>query len=79
MFWTTKVIIAEDHQLNTSFLFKYIRHPNYYLNLIPELIELALICESFYVFIVVFPLYCITLIVRIRIEEKAMKSRFINY
>lgn len=79
MFWTTKVIIAEDHQLNTSFLFKYIKHPNYYLNLIPELIGLALICKSFYVFIVVFPLYCITLIIRIRIEEKAMREKFINY
>jgi len=78
-FWTTKIIIAEDHPLNTSFLFKYIKHPNYFFNLIPELIGLALICKSFYVSIVILPLYCITLIIRIRIEEKAMKTRFINY
>jgi isoprenylcysteine carboxyl methyltransferase (ICMT) family protein YpbQ len=79
MFWTTKIVIAENHQLDTSFLFKYIKHPNYYLNLIPELIGLALICKSLYTFIIIFPLYCITLIMRIRIEEKAMKERFINY
>jgi isoprenylcysteine carboxyl methyltransferase (ICMT) family protein YpbQ len=37
-FWTNKVIIAEDHQLNTSFLYRYIKHPNYFFNLLPELI-----------------------------------------
>ncbi|MCL6588941.1 MAG: DUF1295 domain-containing protein [Firmicutes bacterium] len=77
--WTTKVILAENHQLNTSFLFKYIKHPNYFLNLIPELIGLALICKSWFIFIGIFPLYCISLIIRISIEEKAMKNRFTNY
>ena len=78
-FWTTRIIIAENHQLNTSFLFKYIKHPNYYLNLIPELIGLSLICKSFYTCIFILPLYCITLILRIRIEEKAMREKFSNY
>lgn len=78
-FWTTKLIVAENHQLNTSFLFKHIKHPNYFLNLIPELIGFALICKAKYVFIFVFPFYLITLIVRISIEQKIMKSKFVNY
>jgi isoprenylcysteine carboxyl methyltransferase (ICMT) family protein YpbQ len=78
-FWTTKIIIADNHQLNTSFLFKYIKHPNYFLNLIPELIGLALICKAFFVFISIFPLYFVTLIIRIFIEERAMKTKFANY
>lgn len=77
--WTTKLIIAEDHKLNRSFLFKHIRHPNYFLNLIPELVGLALVCKATYVFIFIFPLYLIGLIVRIFTEEKVMRDKFINY
>jgi isoprenylcysteine carboxyl methyltransferase (ICMT) family protein YpbQ len=77
--WTTKIILAEDHKLNTSFLFKYIKHPNYFLNLIPEFIGFALVCKSIYVFAIIFPLFLISLIIRIYIEEKVLRGRFVNY
>lgn len=77
--WTTKLIIAENHQLNTSFLYKYIKHPGYFFGMIPELIGFALICKALYVFIIVFPFWLATLIVRIIIEEKMMRSKFLNY
>ena len=34
--WTVKLYIVNNHKVNTSFLFKYIRHPNYFLNIVPE-------------------------------------------
>lgn len=76
-FWTVKLLIAKGHKLNTSFLFKYIRHPNYFLNIIPELIAVTLICKSWYIFAVSFPLYLVTLVVRIMEEEKVMKQNSI--
>ena len=78
-FWTTKLIVSENHQLNTSFLFKFIKHPNYFFNLIPELVGFALICKAKYIFIFIFPCYLITLIVRISIEQKMMKNKFSSY
>ena len=41
--WTVKLLIASDHVLNQSTLFRWVRHPNYFLNIIPELCGLALI------------------------------------
>ena len=44
--WTVKLIIAREHRLNNSFIFKFFKHPNYFLNIIPELISIALICSD---------------------------------
>ena len=77
--WTVKLILAEGHTLNQSRLFKYIRHPNYFLNIIPELIGLALVMKASTVFMLVFPLYLISLGVRIFQEEKLMRARFADY
>ena len=77
--WTVKLILAPDHVLNKSWLFKYIRHPNYFLNIIPELVGLALMMKSWTVFLLVFPLYLISLGVRIFQEEKLMRAEFSDY
>ena len=77
--WTVKIILARDHTLNTDWLFKYVRHPNYFLNILPELIGLALIMKSRTVFVLVFPLYAISLGVRIFQEEKIMRRTFSDY
>ncbi|WP_245268443.1 isoprenylcysteine carboxylmethyltransferase family protein [Mesorhizobium sp. WSM2561] len=37
-FWTVKLMIARDHVLITHPLFRWVRHPNYYLNILPELL-----------------------------------------
>src|SRR5437870_7141684 len=38
--WTVKLLIASDHSLNQSTLFRWVRHPNYFLNILPELVGL---------------------------------------
>lgn len=77
--WTVKVFISQNHILNKSLLFKYVKHPNYFLNIIPELVSLILICKAYFAGIVIFPVYLVTLFMRIRIEESAMKVKFANY
>lgn len=77
--WTVKLIISSDHALKTNFLFKYIRHPNYYLNIVPELIAMALMCNAWYTLIIGLPLYAAPLAIRIRQEEKLMREKFKFY
>ncbi len=78
-FWTVKLILARDHELVTHPLFRAVRHPNYFLNLLPELIGYALIFHAFVTLGVGLALYAIPLTVRIRQEEAAMRGRFAAY
>lgn len=77
--WTVKLIIAPGQKINTSFIFKYFRHPNYFLNIIPELVSISLICQAWYTLSIGLPLYLIPLAIRIVQEEKLMKMHFSNY
>lgn len=77
--WTVKVILARDHQLVRHPLFRYVRHPNYYLNIIPELVGLALALHAFGTLLIGLPIYLIVLRARIRIEEKVMRENFSDY
>jgi isoprenylcysteine carboxyl methyltransferase (ICMT) family protein YpbQ len=79
--WTVKLIIAprEYHTLNKSPLFRYIKHPNYYLNIIPELIGIALFFHAWITLVVGFSIYLIPLIKRIKQEEAIMKKMFKDY
>jgi isoprenylcysteine carboxyl methyltransferase (ICMT) family protein YpbQ len=78
-FWTVKLLIARDHVLVTHPLFRVVRHPNYYLNLLPELIGYALIFHAYLTLLVGLPLYLFPLITRVRQEEAAMSERFSTY
>jgi isoprenylcysteine carboxyl methyltransferase (ICMT) family protein YpbQ len=77
--WSLKVLLARGHTLKQSWLFRTVRHPNYYLNILPELVGLALVMKAWVVLIVVFPCYVAALLGRIRIEEDAMRRRFPEY
>ena len=77
--WTVKLIIANDHSINRGFIFRRIRHPNYFLNIIPELIGVALVMKSYGVLLILFPAYLLSLGVRIRQEESVMRSTFSDY
>lgn len=77
--WTVKLLIAPDHQLNTSAIFRSIRHPNYFLNIIPELIGVTLLMNSWIVAAVLGPVYLCSLIVRIVQEERVMREEFPDY
>jgi isoprenylcysteine carboxyl methyltransferase (ICMT) family protein YpbQ len=78
-FWTVKVFLAPDHQLHRGWLFRAVRHPNYYLAILPELIGLALSLHAWWTLAVGLPLYLISLFTRIRQEEAAMAERFADY
>ncbi|WP_346895610.1 isoprenylcysteine carboxylmethyltransferase family protein [uncultured Roseibium sp.] len=78
-FWTVKIIIAPDHELVTNRFFRLVRHPNYYLNIIPELIGFALALQAYGTLIVGLPVYLVVLRLRIRQEEEAMRGRFTAY
>ncbi|WP_317932961.1 isoprenylcysteine carboxylmethyltransferase family protein [Halioxenophilus sp. WMMB6] len=77
--WTVKLYIAKGHTLNKSWLFSHVRHPNYFLNIIPELIGLALVLKAYWVLLTIFPLYLISLALRIVREEKIMRATFSDY
>lgn len=74
--WTIKLYIAKKHDVNHSFLFRYVRHPNYFLNIIPELIGIGLLCHSWIAMSCILPFYLISLFVRIKQEEQAMSHLF---
>lgn len=72
--WTVKLYIVPNHRIEKSFLFRTVRHPNYILNILPELIGVALLCHAWTTLCIGLPLYLIPLLVRIKQEEAAMKS-----
>ena len=77
--WTVKLLIASDHVLNQSALFRWVRHPNYFLNIIPELCGLALIMGAWIVLVLGLPCYLLVLRVRIKQEEEVMQQHFPHY
>lgn len=77
--WTVKLLIARDHVLVRHFLFRFIRHPNYYLNLPAELIGYTLVFHAYLTLAVGLPIYLISVLIRIRQEEAAMSNRFSAY
>ncbi len=72
--WTVKLYIVPNQRIEKSFLFKTVRHPNYFLNIIPELIGVGLLCNAWYTLVICLPVYLVFLAVRIRQEEKVMKG-----
>jgi isoprenylcysteine carboxyl methyltransferase (ICMT) family protein YpbQ len=77
--WTVKLIVARDHELVAHPMFRWVRHPNYYLNILPELTGLALALNSFGTLLIGLPCYILVLAMRIRLEESVMKERFAEY
>jgi isoprenylcysteine carboxyl methyltransferase (ICMT) family protein YpbQ len=78
-FWTVKLMIARDHVLITHPLFGWVRHPNYYLNILPELLGFALTLHAFFTLVVGLAIYAVPLGIRILQEERAMRKHFPGY
>jgi isoprenylcysteine carboxyl methyltransferase (ICMT) family protein YpbQ len=72
--WTVKLLVLPDHPVHRGWLFRAVRHPNYVLNLIPELVGLALAFHAWTTLAVLLPLYLAVLAVRILQEERAMRT-----
>ena len=77
--WTVKLYLSPTHALHRGGLFRALRHPNYVLNLIPELVGLALALRAWWTLAVLFPPYLLVLRRRIAQEERAMRARFPAY
>ncbi|MGY4309785.1 isoprenylcysteine carboxyl methyltransferase (ICMT) family protein YpbQ [Bradyrhizobium sp. USDA 4369] len=78
-FWTVKLMIARDHALVTHPLFRLVRHPNYFLNILPELIGYALTLHAFVTLVVGLIIYAVPFALRIRQEETVMRETFASY
>jgi isoprenylcysteine carboxyl methyltransferase (ICMT) family protein YpbQ len=77
--WTVRLLIAPDHSLVRHPLFRIVRHPNYYLNILPELIGIALVLHAYRTLLIGLPLYLIPLVTRMRQEEAVMRQNFTDY
>ena len=77
--WTVRILLAPRHTLIQSWLFRTVRHPNYYLNVVPELLGAALVFKAWLVLAILFPAYLFALSRRITQEEQVMRQRFSEY
>lgn len=69
--WTLKLYILPEHPIIKSGLYRITKHPNYFLNIIPELIGVILLTHASYTSLLLLP-YAYFLYVRIQQEEKLM-------
>ena len=70
--WTLKIYIVPGHRLENGWLFRTFKHPNYFLNIIPELLGISILCKGWYTLSLIGPIYLLVLCIRIRQEERAM-------
>ena len=72
-FWTTRIIVINKPLVKT-WIFKYLRHPNY-LVVFSEIILICLFFNDFYSLIIFCTINSILIGIRIHYEEKANKFR----
>ncbi|EAO77332.1 isoprenylcysteine carboxyl methyltransferase [Streptococcus agalactiae CCUG 47293] len=72
--WTVKLMLVNNHKFVDHFLFRTVKHPNYFLNILPELVGLALVSHAYVTFIFIFPVYAVILYQRIAEEEKLLQE-----
>lgn len=75
-FWTVKLIVAPGQPVVSKGLFGLMGHPNYFLNILPELVGFALTLHAYATLAVGLPVYAAILFVRIRQEERVMREHF---
>jgi isoprenylcysteine carboxyl methyltransferase (ICMT) family protein YpbQ len=71
--WTGKLLVAPVHPVARSWLFRTFRHPNYLLNVAPELVGIILVTQAWVTAALLVP-YAACILLRIRQEEAAMAS-----
>ena len=69
--WTLKLYILPQHPIIKSGLFKITKHPNYFLNIVPELLGLLLLTQAGFATLLLLP-YAYLLWQRICQEERLM-------
>ncbi|HEY0462756.1 MAG TPA: isoprenylcysteine carboxylmethyltransferase family protein [Polyangiaceae bacterium] len=76
--WSLHVEIREQHQLVMSGPYRWVRHPAY-TSMVLELCSFGLILQSFYSSALVALLFIPTLVLRIKIEEAALREQVAGY
>lgn len=71
--WTVKLMLVNNHKFVDHFFFRTVKHPNYFLNILPELVGLALVSHAYVTFIFIFSSSAI-LYQRIAEEEKLLQE-----
>lgn len=74
-FWSLHVEIRENHEFVQTGPFSRLRHPAYF-SMILELLALALICNAFFVMLLIPLFFFPVLLMRLRIEEAALVEKF---
>ena len=77
--WSLKLLIAKDHVLITHPLFRVMRHPNYFVGILPELVGFCVALHAWVTLAVGMPIYLVSLGLRIRREEQVMRTEFAGY
>lgn len=72
--WIVKLMLVNNHKYVDHPLFRIVKHPNYFLNILPELVGLALVSHAYVTFIFIFPVYAVILYQRIAEEEKLLQE-----
>ncbi|MGT2888201.1 isoprenylcysteine carboxyl methyltransferase family protein [Streptococcus didelphis] len=72
--WTVKLMIAKNHRYVNHWLFRYVKHPNYFLNIGPEMIGIVLLCHASITACLLFPFYILSLSIRIVEENRLLKE-----
>ena len=72
-FWTTRILVINKPLIKT-WIFKYLRHPNY-LVVFSEIMLICLFFDDFYSLIIFSAINSILICIRIYYEEKANKFR----
>ncbi|MBY5034749.1 hypothetical protein K6V78_06740 [Streptococcus gallolyticus] len=72
--WTVKLMIAKNHLYNPHWLFKTVKHPNYFLNILPELLGLVLLSHAWWTLMLVSPFYIYVLFLRIKEENHLIQT-----
>jgi isoprenylcysteine carboxyl methyltransferase (ICMT) family protein YpbQ len=78
-FWSGKVIISPKHELVVHPVFRKLKHPNYFLNMVPEVIGFSIMLHAWYTLAIGVPLFLISLFFRIKVEEQVLKNKFEAY
>lgn len=78
-FWSGKVLIAPHHELVVHPVFRAIKHPNYFLNMVPELVGFTIMLHAWITLAIGLPIFLVTLFFRIRIEEQVLRNKFEAY
>ena len=71
--FNSKLMVAKNHQYVDHWLFRNIKHPNYFLNIVPELVGIILVCQAWYTARLLLPIYAIIMYIRIIEENKIIE------